>query len=58
MERTTLETYFDMDQDFDMEIETTFVDGQKIVRINVYNISGKKIFSTLAYHQHTYTQEY
>lgn len=56
-ERTTLETYFDLNQDFDIEVETTYLDGNKILKIRAFNISGKKVFETMAYHQHTYTQE-
>ena len=56
-DRTTLETYFDLNQDLDIEVETAYIEGQKIVTIRAYNLFGKKVFEALAHHQHTYIKE-
>lgn len=52
-----IETYFDISQDLDIEIETFYVDGHKMVTIKAYNLLGKKVFDTTASYQHTYVQE-
>ena len=52
-----IETYFDTSQDLDIEIETFYVDGHKMVTIKAYNILGKKVFDATAHYQHTYVQE-
>lgn len=52
-----LETYFDISQDLDIEVETFYVDEHKMVTIKAYNSVGKKVFDTTAHYQHTYIQE-
>ena len=56
-EQPVIETYFDISQDLDIEIETFYVDGHKMVTIKAYNLLGKKVFDTTASYQHTYVQE-
>ena len=55
--KPVIETYFDISQDLDIEIETFYVDGHKMVTIKAYNLLGKKVFDTTAWYEHTYVQE-
>lgn len=56
-DRTVLETYYDLDKEFDIEVETTFTDdGQKLMKISAYK-GATLVFETNALYQHTYLYE-
>ena len=49
-----LETYYDIDKELDIEVETTILeDGQKIMTISARH-GAQLVFETKALYQHTY----
>lgn len=56
-DRSVLETYYDLDKEFDIEVETTITDdGQKLMKISAYK-GATLVFESTALYQHTYFYE-